>query len=275
MNQQETNQPLELQLRSTKSGGAVWVIRDGQTLGSGDADVSIDEDALERIHLSVSRLTLANQRSFYIKNLSTKPLQINNELLHPNQQGVVQEGDVVRIGTLVWTVAIRTDVNTSMRRPAHLIFFRTACGMVLGRHPDQQDAIGFYPAIYNGKLRKSLWLVADGMRQCQDGAYASEYAAQHVLHEYFENEGVAEERLRDAMMNASYQLENYAQLIPDKDQSVLPHVVTTIAAVVMDNMQWIVAHVGDARVYFMHTGSRRLQPLTEDHNYTRYLAEQE
>jgi protein phosphatase len=274
-NQQETTQPLELQLRSTKSGGAVWVIRDGQTLGSGDADVSIDEDALEPIHLKASRSVLSNQRAFYIKNLSTKPLQINNELVHPTQQGIVQEGDMVRIGTLVWTVAIRTDVNTSMRRPAHLIFFKTACGMVLGRHPDQQDAVGFYPAIYNGKIRKSLWVVADGMRQCQDGAYASEYATQHILHEYFDHEGVAEERLRSAMMNASYQLENYAQLIVDKNEAVLPHVVTTVAAVAMDNMHWIVAHVGDSRVYFMQTGSRRLQQLTDDHNYARYLVEQE
>jgi protein phosphatase len=113
------------------------------------------------------------------------------------------------------------------------------------------------------------------MRQCQDGAYASEYATQHVLHDYFANEGVAEEQLRAAMMNASYQLENYAQLISDKNQSVLPHVVTTMAAVVMDNMHWIVAHVGDSRVYFMQTGSRRLQQLTDDHNYARYLVEQE
>ncbi len=275
MNQQDTMQPLELQLRSTKSGGAVWVIRDGQTLGSGDADVSIDDEALEPIHLMVSRSVLSNQRTFYIKNLSTKPLQINNELLHPTQQGMVQEGDMVRIGTVVWTVAIRTDVNTSMRRPAHLVFFRTVCGMVLGRHPDQQDAIGFYPDIYNGRLRKALWLVADGMRQCQDGAYASEYATQHILHDYFNGEGEAEVRLSSAMLNASYQLENYAQLITNKDQSVIPHSVTTMAAVAMENMQWVVAHVGDSRVYFMQTGSRRLQQLTDDHNYARYLIEQE
>ncbi|MEW5870557.1 MAG: protein phosphatase 2C domain-containing protein [Chloroflexota bacterium] len=105
----------------------------------------------------------------------------------------------------------------------------------------------------------SLYVVADGVGGEAEGERASQYAAEKVKHEYYQNPGIEPgERLRQAMRQASRDIYDYAE-----GRGRHHRMATTLVAAVVRGEKLTVANVGDSRAYLMR-GAQAWQ-ITSDH----------
>jgi PPM family protein phosphatase len=130
------------------------------------------------------------------------------------------------------------------------------------RRKNNEDFIAWFEPIEPAEVESSgcLYILADGVGGAAKGERASQYAAQKVLHGYYQHPNVEPgERLRTLISQASEEIFTHA------DQSMrIGRMATTMVAVVVRAGKLIVAHVGDSRVYLIREGMAT--QLTRDHS---------
>lgn len=106
--------------------------------------------------------------------------------------------------------------------------------------------------------RGCLYVVADGVGGAAEGERASQYAAQTVLHEYFQHLEISpEESLKQAIKQASQDIFEYAE-------EGFRRMATTVVAAVIRGEKLTVANVGDSRAYLIRNGNAT--QISIDHN---------
>ncbi len=106
--------------------------------------------------------------------------------------------------------------------------------------------------------RGCLYVVADGVGGAAEGERASQYAAQTVLHEYFQHPEISpEESLKQAIKQASQDIFEYAE-------EGFRRMATTVVAAVIRGEKLTVANVGDSRAYLIRNGNAT--QISIDHN---------
>lgn len=137
------------------------------------------------------------------------------------------------------------------------------------RHHNE-DFVAFYEPDSAHELQYSgrLYIVADGVGGAAKGEVASQYAAQKVLYDYYENAGVdINMRLRQALQQAGndiYQHSRAGSFRPMK-------MATTMVAAVIRGTTLTVANVGDSRAYLLRNGN--VQQVTWDHTIAGELVQ--
>jgi protein phosphatase len=118
-------------------------------------------------------------------------------------------------------------------------------------------------------LRGRLWAVADGMGGHSAGQVASEAALKTLVRSYFNpSEADAEAALKAAFADANTLIYRAAQRMGGQNG-----MGTTMVALVAIEDRFLVAHVGDSRIYRYRSGARRraetsqLVQLTTDHSW--------
>ncbi|MBC8137388.1 MAG: Stp1/IreP family PP2C-type Ser/Thr phosphatase [Fibrella sp.] len=118
-------------------------------------------------------------------------------------------------------------------------------------------------------LRGRLWAVADGMGGHSAGQVASEAALKTLVRSYFNpSEADAEAALKTAFADANSLIFQAAQRMGGQNG-----MGTTLVALVAIEDRFLVAHVGDSRIYRYRAGGRRradtgfLTQLTTDHSW--------
>lgn len=135
------------------------------------------------------------------------------------------------------------------------------------RHPgkrrkNNEDFVTWFEPTEPGEINASgnLYILADGVGGAAEGERASQYAAQKVLHEYYQQSGVEPgECLRKLMTQASEDIFNYTE-----QNGRFKRMATTMVAAVVHSGKLTVAHVGDSRAYLIREGAS--SQLTRDHS---------
>lgn len=110
----------------------------------------------------------------------------------------------------------------------------------------------------------SLYIVADGVGGASLGERASQYAADKVLFEFFQESGTPPAvRLEKAIRQACREINDYAR------NNNLARMATTMVAANIRGNVLTVANVGDSRCYLIRSG--KLVQITHDHNITAEL----
>ena len=110
----------------------------------------------------------------------------------------------------------------------------------------------------------SLYIVADGVGGASLGERASQYAADKVLFEFFQESGTPPAvRLEKAMRQACREINDYAR------NNNLSRMATTMVAANIRGNVLTVANVGDSRCYLIRSG--KLVQITHDHNIAAEL----
>jgi protein phosphatase len=104
-----------------------------------------------------------------------------------------------------------------------------------------------------------LYVVADGVGGMQDGALASAFAAQSVLHGYYAESGDPGRRLRTAIRQAGRAIHQSN-----------PQMATTMVAALIVGNRLIVANIGDSRAYLIR--DRHVTQLSIDHTVSAEFA---
>lgn len=128
------------------------------------------------------------------------------------------------------------------------------------RVKNEDWAAGFEPTNpLEIQVSGSLYIVADGVGGATKGERASQYAAERVLFEFFqETEVEPAQRLHRAMKSVCKEIYEYAQ-----DTNLSRMATTLVAANIRKNIL-TVANVGDSRCYLLRSG--KAVQITEDHN---------
>jgi protein phosphatase len=105
-----------------------------------------------------------------------------------------------------------------------------------------------------------LYAVADGMGGHRGGEVASNLALQTVQRLFDANEGTLTEQVEEA---------NRAVFARSQEDRAVAGMGTTLTAVLVNDAEVRLAHVGDSRAYLFRDG--QLQPLTEDHTLVRRM----
>jgi protein phosphatase len=113
-----------------------------------------------------------------------------------------------------------------------------------------------------------LFVVADGMGGHQGGQEASQMAVRIILQVYASGtEAAIPDRLKGAFEAANDQILQHARRNPQ-----LQGMGTTCTALVLQDRQAYLAHVGDSRAYLInHEG---IKQLTQDHSYVAEMQRQ-
>jgi protein phosphatase len=114
---------------------------------------------------------------------------------------------------------------------------------------------------YGAEPEFGLWLVADGMGGHEQGEVASAIARDTVIGEVANGNN-----LPDAIRVAAQRIIDHS----NERQSTLPMGTTLVAAELKDN-HYVVAWVGDSRVYHWNGA---LTQITSDHSYVQELVDQ-
>jgi len=120
-----------------------------------------------------------------------------------------------------------------------------------------EDSLGLFPEL-------SLYIVADGMGGHAAGEVASRMAVDQVKLSYdvqVERSSVVE---KEAKLIAAIEAANDAIYTAGVQDASLAGMGTTLVALLAEEKEAIVAHVGDSRLYLHHNDET--QQLTEDHS---------
>lgn len=118
--------------------------------------------------------------------------------------------------------------------------------------PHNEDTFFSDPAL-------GIFAVIDGVGGQNAGEKAAELAAQELKARLSRPEGTVEQALREAIAFANNKIYQHAQLHPQ-----LTGMACVLSAVVIDDRQLYVGHVGDSRVYKVRAG--QIDKLTHDHS---------
>ncbi len=165
------------------------------------------------------------------------------------------------------------DILASARTPQKQTTVTWAARTDIGRvRENNEDKFDFFapddPAIL--AMRGRLWAVADGMGGHSAGQIASEAALKTLVRSYFNpSEADAEAALKAAIIDANALIFRAAQRMGGQNG-----MGTTLVAIVSIEDRFLVAHVGDSRVYRYRSGGQRrndttgsLTQLTKDHSW--------
>lgn len=208
-----------------------------------------------------------DQPVFNVRLLSEDPFctefSVNNRLLYEGDTcSLVQGSQVVMLGHH-YDVSIRRDDISVSVNPMRRLYWETAFSLHPGRRSRQEDALGFAHRETSGG-REALWLVADGVTHAEAGDYASRFAVDLVLWQFFNSSGSVEQRLRSAINTAGQRLVHWGKTLTEYRRAQQPgtpevRAGTTLAAVVLDQRprgatglvrnDWHIALVGDSVVY--------------------------
>lgn len=121
------------------------------------------------------------------------------------------------------------------------------------RRKYNEDFVAWYEPTEQSEISASgyLYILADGVGSASEGERASQYAAQKVLHEYYQQtDSEPCERLRKLMTQASEEIYNYTE-----QSGRFRRMATTMVAAVVHAGKLTVASVGDSRVYLIRDGA--------------------
>ena len=131
------------------------------------------------------------------------------------------------------------------------------------KRSNNEDFVTYFEPEKPEVLQKSgrLYVLCDGVGGASFGEKASKFAAQSVLHDYYEQTELEPgERLRMLVRKAGNQINQFAN-----DSEHFMRMATTLVAAVVLGDQLIVANVGDSRAYLLRDG--KAQQITVDHSY--------
>ncbi len=132
----------------------------------------------------------------------------------------------------------------------------------IGSRKDNQDWVAFFEPEAPADRRTSgcLFIVADGVGGASEGAKASQYAAQKVLHLFYQDDDPdLGARLQRALQQAGNEIHDYSQR-GDRPKRM----GTTMVAAAIRMGRLTVANVGDSRAYLIRGGYA--EQLTRDHS---------
>jgi len=135
------------------------------------------------------------------------------------------------------------------------------------RRKVNEDSVAFFEPTDVNKIKESgyLYVVADGVGGADKGDYASKYASQKVMYEYYQNSGtVPKDRLKSAILLANHDIYQYSF----KGNGGKRMATTLVAAVIHDG-KCTVANVGDSRAYIIR--SNEITQITQDHSVVQQL----
>jgi serine/threonine protein phosphatase PrpC len=133
----------------------------------------------------------------------------------------------------------------------------------MGRKPrNNEDYVAFHvPPIEGERVAQGcLFIVADGVGGAEAGEYASQFAAEKVIYEYYNQPTIPiPDRLITAIQMANREVFTHAL-----DHSPDGGMATTLVAALLVHNQLYVANVGDSRAYLISQGG--IQQISKDHN---------
>ena len=130
-----------------------------------------------------------------------------------------------------------------------------------------EDFVSFFEPDSHDELAQSgrAYIVADGVGGAAKGERASQYAAQKVLFDYYNDDDPnLADRLVRAMRKAGNEIFDHAE-----QQEAFTQMATTMVVAVIRGDELIVANVGDSRAYLIRDGEAR--QITHDHTYAGEL----
>lgn len=137
--------------------------------------------------------------------------------------------------------------------------------------PENEDYVLVYhpPDPETARYSGSLYVVVDGVGGSERGQIAARYAAEKVMHTYYNNQlepdlGL---RLREAVQAANADLFEYASRQPE-----LVKMGAGLVAAVIRGEQLHVAAVGSSRVYLVR--ENRVEQITRDHTLVQQLLDE-
>lgn len=144
-----------------------------------------------------------------------------------------------------------------------MIEFRSAALTHPGRkRPNNEDFITFFEPSDKEVLLTSgsIYVLADGVGGASKGEKASQYAAQKILHDYYQHSDIPiKERLALIIRSAGNDIFDYAE-----QQDQFMQMATTVVVAVFRQNKLQVAHVGDSRAYLIRQDN--VTQLTRDHS---------
>ena len=133
----------------------------------------------------------------------------------------------------------------------------------MGRvRPNNEDYVAFHvPAKDSDRLANgSLFIVADGVGGAEAGEYASQYACEKVIYDYYRlAEAPYRQRLVTAIQLANREIFTYAL-----DHSPDGGMATTVVAALLVKNELYIANVGDSRAYLLTRDG--IRQISQDHN---------
>lgn len=126
-----------------------------------------------------------------------------------------------------------------------------------------EDFVAFFDPPKEQDLLRSgrLFIVADGVGGASYGERASKYAAEKVLHDYYNFADVPPgPRLQRIIQEAGNQINTFAE----EGDRFLRMATTMVAAVIIDDVL-VIANVGDSRAYLIRDGIAN--QLSKDHSF--------
>jgi serine/threonine protein phosphatase PrpC/WD40 repeat protein len=133
----------------------------------------------------------------------------------------------------------------------------------MGRvRPNNEDYVAFHvPSKDDDRLVNGcLFIVADGVGGAEAGEYASQYACEKVIYEYYRlTDAPFRQRLVSAIQLANRDIFSYAL-----DHSPDGGMATTVVAALLIKNDLYIANVGDSRAYLLSNGS--IRQISQDHN---------
>ena len=130
------------------------------------------------------------------------------------------------------------------------------------KRPNNEDFITFFEPNDQEVLENSgcIYILADGVGGASKGEKASQYAAQKILHDYYNFTDISvTERLKTIIRQAGNDIFDFAQ----QQERFLQMATTVVVAVARQDQLWI-AHVGDSRAYLIRDDT--VTQLTRDHS---------
>ncbi|MEJ1300282.1 Stp1/IreP family PP2C-type Ser/Thr phosphatase [Latilactobacillus sakei] len=132
---------------------------------------------------------------------------------------------------------------------------------------NNQDYVGFY----TNQRGVQFAIVADGMGGHLGGDVASEMAVSHIGHEFEKTDDTDIEAMVKWLI-FELQRENQHILAKANQYDDLSGMGTTLVAVLISGTHYLVANIGDSRVYRLRRNT--LRQLTEDHSLVNELVKQ-
>ncbi|MHA6258657.1 Stp1/IreP family PP2C-type Ser/Thr phosphatase [Sporosarcina sp. CAU 1771] len=126
-------------------------------------------------------------------------------------------------------------------------------------------------AVYTRPEGTILAIVADGMGGHQGGGYASSTAIKSIGEQFMEldtSEIIDKEDLEEWLKEAIYKVNRVLYERANNDET-LKGMGTTLEAVLINEQDCLILHVGDSRVYSMNTDG--IRQITKDHSYVNAL----
>jgi serine/threonine protein phosphatase PrpC/WD40 repeat protein len=133
----------------------------------------------------------------------------------------------------------------------------------MGRvRPNNEDYVAFHvPAKDSDRFANgSLFIVADGVGGAEAGEYASQYACEKIIYDYYRlAEAPYRQRLVTAIQLANREIFTYAL-----DHSPDGGMATTVVAALLVKNELYIANVGDSRAYLLTRDG--IRQISQDHN---------